>query len=220
MGSVNQRFILASIALAIVSSSSAFAADACGSFKAGSKVTDLSPPKDFVDACSRHSALCHRLTAGYPPSAKTLAYFVTEKEWQEYRAGTRDGFTRYLIAQSAERTPASDFANLKRYIRSRQGDIPDHTRLPSVLQSEGRANLGILEESEDAIVSGVVMKVSVPPPGPTRSISLASSNTAFLSKGELFSLYVFVEIPDAAEPSAVKALTKEWLSCLRKTNRG
>ena len=62
-------------------------------------------------AASRNSAssLCGRLTAGYPPSVTILGYFVP-----------------------AVMVPG-DFGRFKRFVRERQGQIPDNTKLPPTL---------------------------------------------------------------------------------------
>ena len=197
---------------------SAWAGPRCEAFNVSDSDLKLDPPADMIDVCSRDSELCQKLTNGYPPSVKTLAYFVTMSEWKEYQAGKRLGFSRYLIGQEALGMTSSAFGGLKDFIRLRQGDMPDNSTLPAVLQSTGRVNLGVLEESTDAIVVGVVSKVQSPAPGP-QEIILASSNVALLSRERVLSLYVFVDITRDSDYSPMRQLTDEWLGCIREANK-
>lgn len=189
----------------------------CGSFQASvaPPALELAPPAGFVEICGRDAVLCARLSSGYPPTARTIGYFVTPEEWVQYREGRLSGFTRYLIAQVSEGTAPTEFPDLKNFIRSRQGAIPDNTELPPVLDAVGRSNIGVFEDSDDAISSGVVMKLQPATSGPPTDLILASTNTAFLTKGRVLSLYAFTDV--TAKPSAepVKQLTREWLKCLR-----
>lgn len=196
----------------------ALADGACGTFVARGSRVDLAPPAGMIDICSRDAVLCNRLTSGYPPSTKTLGYFVTTDEWNRYEAGTSRGFERYLIAQAAMGTPASAFEGLRDFIRSRQGVIPDHSTLPSVLQATGRASLGVLEDSSDAIVVGVVSSLRLLPPA-VGEMTLASTNIALLSQNEVLSLYVFVDVSKELDTAPVTSLTKQWLGCIRSANR-
>ena len=197
------------------------AESSCGTFQAAvpAPALDLAPPADFVEICSKDAPLCAKLASGYPPTAKMVGYFVNPEEWQRYREGRLSGFTRYLIAQVSEGTAPSDFLGLKSFVRSRQGDIPDNTELPPAFDSAGRSNIGVFEDSDDAIASGVVMKLQRPEPGPSSTVILASANIAFLANERVLSLYVFTDV--TAQPSAepVKQLTREWLRCLRRAKQ-
>jgi hypothetical protein len=153
------------------------------------------------------------LTAGYPKTTKTLGYFVSPQEWDQYRGGHLSGFSHYLIAQLATGASSADFAGIRRFVRSQNGDIPDHTQLPASFESEGKANIGVFEDSDDAIAFGVVMKVR---PGASAPITLASANTVFLAKEHVLSLYVFVDVTSKPSGEPAKSLAREWLGCLRK----
>lgn len=196
----------------------AWAGPKCGTFKVSDSSLNLAPPADMVDICSRDSQLCQKLTSGYPPSVKTLAYFVTASEWKEFQAGERLGFNQYLIGQEALGMPSSAFEGLKEFIRSRQGDIPDNSVVPEVLQSAGRVNLGVLEETTDAIVVGILAKLQSPTSA-QNEIILASSNIAFLSRERVLSLYAFVDITQDSDYSPMRQLTDEWLGCIREANK-
>jgi len=211
------RTLIGLLVVLCLNSSPTAADSSCGSFQASvaPPPLELAPPAGFVEICSRDTALCAKLASGYPPTAKTVGYFVTSQEWDQYREGRLSGFTRYLIAQVSEGTAPSEFPDLKNFIRSQQGVIPDNTELSPVFDAVGRSNIGVFEDSETAISSGVVMKLQPATSGPPADLILASANTAFLTKGRVLSLYAFTDV--TAKPSAepVKQLTREWLKCLR-----
>ncbi len=194
------------------------ASSSCASFVAvsGGTQLDLAPPFECVDVCSQDSNLCQFLTSGYPPTATTLAYFVTPKDWDAYQQRST-GFTRYLIAQSAGSTTPDELPQLKSYIRAQQGDVPDSTRLPAMLRSRGRVNIGVFDETPDSISFGTVMSLRTG--GPTsRALSVVATNTALVLKDRLLSLYVFTDFSGAGDVEGVKRLTLTWLQCLRHAN--
>jgi hypothetical protein len=102
--------------------------------------------------------LCSLLTRGYPPSTQTVGYFVLDGEWAKFKKGELEGFTRYLIAQISQSTRPEDFPALKEFIRSRHGKVADHTDLPGTLKSRGQVGLGVVDETQDSISFGTVMK--------------------------------------------------------------
>jgi hypothetical protein len=122
-----------------------------------------------------------------------------------------------LIAQATSISPG-DLPDLKNHLRSRQGAIHDHTALPNILQSEGRANIGVFEDTDDAIAFGTIMQLGTRPPAPAKDLVLASTNTAFIVREKVLSLYVFLDVTATNDVEAVKRLTREWLGCLRATN--
>jgi hypothetical protein len=193
----------------------------CGSYAAhaGDSQLDLAPLAGFVEICAKDPVLCRTLTEGYPPSVKTLGYFVTTSEWERFEKGPRIGFTKYLIAQHATSMRQSEFADFKTYLRSQQGVTPDHTELPRVLESKGRVEFGIFEDGEDVIASGIVMHTATRSPGAVQSVSLAATNAMMVLKEQVFSLYVFVGYSSDADIGRVKVLTHEWVECLRSKNR-
>jgi hypothetical protein len=193
----------------------------CGSYaaQAGDSQVDLAPLPGFVEICAKDAALCHTLTEGYPPSVKTLGYFVTTDEWERFQKGPRIGFSTYLIAQHATSMRQSEFADFKTYLRCQQGVTPDHTELPRVLESKGRVEFGIFEDGEDVIASGIVMHTATRSPGAVQKVSLAATNAMMVIKGQMFSLYVFVDYSSDADIGRVKGLTHEWVECLRGKNR-
>ncbi len=205
----------------IRSSSSIEAAGApgvCTSFVAvvGGTQLDLAPPSEFVDVCSQDSNLCRFLTSGFPPAATTLGYFVTPKDWDAYQQGAT-GFTRYLIAQSAGSTKPEELPQLKSYVRAQQGSIPDHTRLPAILQSRGRVNIGVFDETPDSISFETVMSMQTSVPT-ARRLSVVATNTALVLKDRLLSLYAFMDFREAGDVEAAQRLTLTWLQCLRQAN--
>ena len=194
------------------------AADKCGSFpiKTGGERLDVAPLTGFVEVCSQDAALCRTLTQGYPPSTMTVGYFVTAAEWARFQKGALPGFTNYLIAQIAKSTSPADLPDLKAFLKSRQGKIPDHTKLPDILKVENEANLGVVGESDDSIVIGKVAKVQLPP-SPTK-VGMVSLNAAFALGPRVFSLYSFREYQSAPDIAAAKAAMGTWLQCLRAAN--
>ena len=134
--------------LAIIVPFSALAQDACVPTirSAGPFQIDVSPPGHFIDVCAEDATLCKTLTSGYPPTVSTLAYFVLPDEWNAAKEKPR-GFTRYLIAQLSGSMSPEKLPGFKQYLHSQQGQIPDHTALPSVLAARGRVPLGIVSET-------------------------------------------------------------------------
>ncbi len=194
------------------------AADTCGSFpiKTGGERLDIAPLTGFVEVCSQDATLCRALTEGYPASTMTVGYFVTAAEWARFKKGALPGFTNYLIAQIAKSTSPADLPDLKAFLKSRQGQIPDHTKLPDILKVEDEANLGVVGESDDSIVIGKVAKVQLPS-SPTKS-GMVSLNAAFALGPRVFSLYSFREYRSAPDVAAAKAAMGTWLQCLRAAN--
>jgi hypothetical protein len=194
------------------------AADKCGSFpiKTGGERLDVAPLMGFVEVCSQDAALCRALTQGYPPSSMTVGYFVTADEWARFKKGALPGFTNYLIAQIAKSTSPANLPNLKAFLKSRHGQIPDHTKAPDILKIEDEVNLGIVGESDDSIIIGKVAKVQLPS-SPTK-IGMVSLNAAFALGPRVFSLYLFREYRSAPDIAAAKAATETWLQCLRAAN--
>src|SRR5207247_2227338 len=100
-------------------------------------------------------------------------------------------FSRYLIAQRGRTLSSDQFVDFKRYVHSQQGDIEDHTKLPSVFESQGHVSLGVVDEAEDMIAFGAILKLTQTNPPPERTYMLASINIVLELKGETLSLYVF-----------------------------
>ena len=158
------------------------------------------------------------LTNGYPPSVTTLAYFVSGPEWQAYRQSPPRGFTRYLIPQLARSMSSADLRGFKQYLHAQQGSIPDHTKLPSVFESEGRVPLGIFDEKDSSISFGTIMKLRQRFTGSDEAS--VATNTMVVVKGSVLSLYVYREFGTAADVDSTEQLTKDWLTCLHRANRG
>src|SRR6185437_7576747 len=96
------RLTVAVLSLSAAGTAVALAQGACQSYPASARGTalDLAPFPGLVEVCSRDTALCRQLTAGYPPNVATLGYFVPAGDWEAYRQQKRS-FTHYLIAQAA-----------------------------------------------------------------------------------------------------------------------
>ena len=184
---------------------------------AGTKL-ELLPLAGFVEICGQDTALCRRLTAGYPTSTTTFGYFVPQQEWEAYRRGTVQGFNQYLIAQGAGSMSPSDLPGFKRHIRAKQGDIPDHTRLPALLESGGRVPLGVFDESESSISFGVVMSMRPAGSGESKVMRLVATNSVLALGPQVLSLYVYRRFAAASDVDLAKEQTKAWLRCLRKAN--
>jgi hypothetical protein len=179
---------------------------------------DLAPPNGYLEICSKDKSLCAVLTAGYPASVTTLGYFVVPEEWEAYKRSPPQSFTRYLIAQLATSKSAADLAGFKRYLHAQQGSIPDHSRVPAVLESEGRVALGILGETDSSISFGTVMRLRPPADSLATRITLVATNSAVVAKGHLLSVYVFRDFREPPDIEAVEQLTRTWLACLARRN--
>ena len=206
--------------LAIIVPFSALAQDACVPTirSAGPFQIDVSPPGHFIDVCAEDATLCKTLTSGYPPTVSTLAYFVLPDEWNAAKEKPR-GFTRYLIAQLSGSMSPEKLPGFKQYLHSQQGQIPDHTALPSVLAARGRVPLGIVSETSDSVSFGTVMKLESTRPS-SHGFALASINSAIIVRDRVLSLYAFDEVKDFGAVEPLKTLSDAWLTCLRKNNHG
>jgi hypothetical protein len=141
------RFILALIAILLAVN--AQPDGSCGSFvdSRHRSVINFAPVVGFVEVRSRDADLCDVLTKGYPPSVATVAYFVTRQDWQLHLKDKRQGFTQYLIGQRGHRWSRDEFLEFKNRVRSNLGTVSDHTDLPAIVESLGRASLGVTAES-------------------------------------------------------------------------
>lgn len=200
-----------------VAVNSATAQSTCASWKytAGGTPLELAPPKGYTEICSQDAALCHTLTAGYPPSAITVGYFVPSEEWAAFRQHKANGFRHYLIAQIAGSMTARDLPALKEHIHVQQGDVTDHTELPSVFEARGRAPLGIFAETEKSISFGVVMRLHPTTGGPDAAdVVLVATNSALAIGERMLSLYVYHDYTTESDIPAAEKLTRDWLSCI------
>lgn len=214
--------LLGGMILAVAHSSPSVAGEACSSFQArdGADRFDIAPPTGLVEVCSQDATLCRRLTEGYPLTAPTMGYFVTPEEWAQFKKGGLPGFTNYLIAQVAETTDPAQLPQLKEFIRSKQGDIPDHTKLPDIIKVKGETNLGVVSESNDSIVFGKVAKLRTPASA-EKDISLVALNAAVVFGPRMLSLYSFRDYRSPADVAAAKSLMNTWVQCLRGSkNKG
>jgi len=174
---------------------------------------DLAPPPGYIDVCSQDPALCELLTAGYPPSVSTLAYFVPPAQYAAYRQ-RETGFTRYLIAQLAGGMTAADLPDFKEYVRAQQGRIPDNTELPGLLQLQGQVGLGIVDESDSSITIGTIMKLTAGGDSTGESFALVATNTMIVHAGRVLSLYVYRSYEGATDLDGVTRETRDWIACL------
>ena len=195
-------------------------AQVCDSWRARARDTtiDLAPPRGFIEVCSIDEPLCSVLTAGYPPSVKTLGYFVARNDWERFQRDSSLGLNHYLIAQVALNRTADQLPGFKAYLRAQQGDIPDHSQLPSTLAAQGRVPLGILAETPSSISSGVVMAARPVISSKSESIVLVASNSAAAVSGRLLSLYVYLDYKNESDIDSVRAVTKKWVQCIADAN--
>jgi hypothetical protein len=191
---------------------------ACGSFvpTGAGDALDLAPPVAFVEICSQDARLCDFLTRGFPASLATVGYFVATPEWEAHQRDPTTNFDHYLIAQLPSSATPADLPGLKAHIHAYQGAIPDHTQLPSVLKSDGRVGLGVLDETDSSITFGTVMQLrrgaEVTP------IQLVATNSALVVNGRLVSLYAYRTMHDTSDIGTTVGLTKTWLDCIRRAN--
>jgi hypothetical protein len=195
-------------------------AQACDSrqAQAADSSVDLAPPPGFIEICSLDSQLCRVLTAGYPPSVRTLGYFADSADWNAFQKDSTVGFKHYLIAQLATTMRPEQLAGFKQYLRSQQGNIPDHSSLPSVLAAQGRVPLGIIAETPTSISFGTVMTATPVTTPSAHPMVLVATNTAAVLKNHMFSLYVFRDYRGDDDIDSTKATTQKWLQCLARAN--
>ena len=207
--------ILLTVCLLIVCDGGLAAADSkCATFPIESPPLDLAPPPGFVEVCSRNEQLCEVLTRGYPPSVTTLGYFVTEEEWGRFSETEELGFTVYLIAQTSATQSVEEFKEFKEYLIARQGEVPDHTELPSFLEKNGQVSLGVLDEADDLITIGTLMHLAAP----QGKVALAATNVALQLPGASLILYVFHSYSGPSDVNELKTLTDQWVECLRSSS--
>jgi hypothetical protein len=184
----------------------------------GDSSVDLAPPRGFVDVCGLDSALCRLLTAGYPPSVKTLSYFVPPAEWDAVKKDSTAGFHHYLIAQWAVSMQPEQLQGFKTYLRAQQGNIPDHTELPRVLAAQGRVSLGIVAETATSISFGTILTARPVADPNAAPISLVATNTAAVVKSRMLSLYVYQDYRNDSDVNMAKSVTSSWLQCIGNAN--
>jgi hypothetical protein len=211
------RFLPAAFLLFVASVS---LGDPCGSFrdKRERSRVDFAPLDGFVDVCSLDFQLCVKLTQGYPPSVKTIGYFVSTEEWRRYQKGDKSGFSRYLIGQRATTMSNSEFDGFKQYIHSQQGSMPDHTKASATLELEERVSLGIVEETSDSISFGAVMRFEPTGAAVLAPLWLGSINIVLQLKGETLCLYAFDTLKTSTDTQSLKSLAARWLKCIRTRN--
>ena len=213
---MSTRFLL----FVALTSASQLSAQVCDSWRASVRDTtiDLAPPRGFIEVCSLDRDLCTVLTAGYPPSVKTLGYFAARRDWELFQRDSSLGFDDYLIAQLALNRTAEQLPGFKAYLRAQQGNIPDHSDLPRMLTAQGRVPLGILAETPTSISSGVVMAARPVTNPAAESIVLVASNSAAAVTNHLLSLYVYRNYRSETDIDSVKAVTQRWLQCIADAN--
>lgn len=200
-----------------LAANSATAQSTCTSWKytAGGTPLELAPPKGYTEICSQDAALCHILTAGYPPSTITVGYFVPSDEWNAFRQHKANGFRHYLIAQIAGSMTARELPDLKEHLHAQQGDVTDHTKLPAVFEARGRTPLGIFDETERSISFGAVMRLHPTTGWPDAAdVVLIATNSALAVGERVLSLYVYREYATESDIAAAEQLTTDWLSCI------
>ncbi|MEO8606209.1 MAG: hypothetical protein ABI629_26800 [bacterium] len=176
---------------------------------------DLAPPKGFVDICVEDQALCKSLTSAYPASMHPIGYFVPKDEWVN-KTKPPDGFRRYLMALLVTTKTPESLPGVRAGLRGVIAAEPDKAKLEAILKDRGQASLGVIEDASDVFAFGAV--------GPRQSAGspdalLAMTNSAMALKGRMLSLYVSATVTDLKQVDAVKALTTQWLGCLRTANK-
>ena len=190
----------------------------CGSYEVTNPNVNLAPLKGYVEICSKDSNLCRVLTIGYPASTKTLGYFISDDDWASYQSGSRSGFSQYLIAQLASSVKPQEFEELKRYLHSKNGNIPDNTSLPNRITEQSKTNLGVISEHKNSITIGSSQTINQNNPPIKASITLLASNIAVLVNNSVLSLYVYRTYKGDSDLKNLKADSEQWLQCINKLN--
>jgi hypothetical protein len=178
-------------------------------------VSELAVPRGYIEICSEDAALCHTLTSGFPPSVQTFGYFVPEDEWAAFREGRTQGFRHYLIAQLATRTQPADFPALRAGLRARQGDIPDHSEVPTMVESIGRAQLGVFDETDASISFGVVMGMHLAgTPESDPPLLTVATNSVVVAGEQVLALYAYRPYDAPPDVEAAKEFTRAWVRCI------
>jgi len=213
------RLTLAALALSAPGTAVALAQSACQSYSASARgiSLDLAPLPGFVEVCSKDTALCGRLTAGFPPSVTVLGYFVPTGDWDAYRQ-RKQSFSLYLIAQLAGNMVPGDFGGFKKFVRERQGQIPDNSKLPPTLAAGKQVPLGVFDETAGSISFGTVMHLSQETPAGQVPITLVATSSGFVLKDRVLSLYVYRKYDKPQDAQTTKDETLRWLACLRAAN--
>jgi hypothetical protein len=213
------RLTLAAVALSTPGATVALAQSACQSYSAsaGGTTVDLAPLPRFVEVCSKDTALCRRLTAGYPPSVTVLGYFVPAGDWEGYQQHNQS-FSHYLIAQLAGNLPPRDFGGFKQFVRERQGQIPDISKLPPTLAAGRQVPLGVFDETATSISFGTLMQLSQQTPTGQVPITLVVTNSGLVVTDRVLSLYVYRKYQQPKDAETTKDEALRWLACVRRAN--
>lgn len=211
------RFVLAILILRITTLPDVVPQSGCSSFPATvmSGPVTIPVPVGFVEACSAGHPFCDGAKRGYPPSVQTWGYFVPETEWSDAKAGKRDDFSNYLIAQVLRNPDVGELLHLKEFLHSQGGAIKDHSRIAGLVETLGRVNLGIQDETESTITIGTVMKNRTLGNSP-KEVTHVALNLAASWKSYMFSLYVFRDFKSPNDIERAKQTSKAWVSCLAR----
>ncbi len=172
----------------------------------------ISRPAGYVDICADRSERCIALTAGFPPSVETLAYFVLPKELHAAQTDNqRLGFSRYYIVQLSRQSHAADYPIMRNAIREKNGNLVDSTQLPKSLGQMRVVRLGVLDETESSITIGVLMR----PEGERDQLSAPTiaTNSIVLVGANVFSLYFYDDYKGEKSLGESRQLTRDWVAC-------
>jgi hypothetical protein len=212
------RLLLSVAMLAIVSS--VHAEDAkFGSYecKIENASINLCPPEHWVEILSKDALLAHRLTNGYPSSVRTLAYFVPLSEWEDFQKQKTIGFKHYFIFQLARNMSPDGLAGFKDYIKTKQGNMPDHSDLPRMYKLQGHVSLGVFDETDDSISFENLVKLEFVPL--KEPIDMVAANSAIRMNKFVFSVYFYQSYHDDKDVEAVKKLTHDWVRAVEAKNK-
>jgi hypothetical protein len=193
------------------------AQSACGSYVyagTGGPI-DLAPVAGYVEICSQDTQLCKYLTRGYPPDVITVGYFVAAPEWEAHRRDPTTNFDHYLIAQLSTRFTVADLSGFKAYVHSNHGEIPDRSKIPEHLTSEGHVGLGILDETDSSITFGTILQMQR---AGVDHLHIVATNSALVASGRIFSLYVYRNMRDTSDIGIATRQAKTWIGCIQRAN--
>ena len=192
----------------------------CSSVKrrVGEVQVDVAPPPGFVDICALDTELCTLVTRDWWPSRQTLAWFVTAEDWALYEKEKNHGFTHHLVVQLIGDMSEDKFRENKQFVH-KYTVTPARIQLPERCETRGRADLGVVAETNDSISFGSVSSMVPSRADPSVSVCRAATNTTVRVKEKGLSLYALRKYTNPDDAKAVIALTTQWIQCIVALNR-
>lgn len=205
-------------------------------YRVGARQIALPVPELFRDPSVSAPALSAMGKTLTPPFARFLAIYVPPAAVAHAKAGNEAAMERYYLVQSNRRFEAmtfskSGFAQLKTQMRTQQAELIKLAAMPAL--KEGMRDmsrklaemakdrtmsmkvgdihpLGVLDESDDMISFGSVMKLDVIKEGKPSQLVLANSTTLVRLKDKVIALYAYSDYRNDDDLAWVRSAGRTW----------